>query len=185
MAQILYPDADISSGSWTPSAGSTLWDVLNDQDDNDYAYEQNTNTTFEVGIDSGTDPESSSNHIVYWSDFGAWLGRGSAPTVTMYLIQGSTTIASQGYLTVSNTFTQRSYTLTSGEADSITDYTNLRIRFTGSGGSLHSTRVGRARLEIPDAVASGWGEKIQGVANVNIGKVEAVTKANISKIIGV
>lgn len=151
MAQVLYPDSDISAGSWSPSAGSTLWEVIDDQNDSDYVYEQNTNTTFEVGIDSGTDPESSSNHTIYWSDFGTWLARGSAPTVTMYLVEGTTVIASQGYATVSNTITQRSYTLTSGEADSITDYTNLRLRFTGSGGSLHQTRIGRARLEIPDA----------------------------------
>lgn len=153
MAQVLYPNSDISAGSWSPSAGSTLWEVIDDQNDSDYAYEQNTNTTFEVGIDSGTDPESSSNHTIYWSDFGTWLSRGSAPTVTMYLRQGLTTIASQGYVTTRNVTNQRSYTLTSGEADSITDYTNLRLRFTGSGGSLHNTRVGRARLEIPDAAA--------------------------------
>ena len=49
--------------------------------------------------------------------------------LVVYLVQGTTTIASWTHNDIAATYTDAEQTLTSGEADSITNYSDLRVRF--------------------------------------------------------
>jgi VanZ family protein len=92
--------------------------------DADYVY-VNSDSTMEVKFASVSDPATSSGHKVRYRI----KGNGVA-TITVSLRQGaSTEIASWSHTTASTTTTAYEQTLTSGQADSITDYADLRLRF--------------------------------------------------------
>jgi hypothetical protein len=122
--QKLRPTSDISAGSWTPSTGTTLYGVLDEVsvDDADYVT-TSTSSTFEVRFDVGGDPVSSIDHIIRY--------RAKGVSLTAYLYQNTTLIATHSP-SITSSFQTFTWTLSAGEADSITDYSNLRIRFTGS-----------------------------------------------------
>lgn len=122
------PGSDISTGGWLPSSGSDLYAMLDETsyNDSDYIYSPNnpTTETAEVKFTSVTDPGVHTGHILRFR-----LAAVGLDTVfDVYLMQGATQIATwQKTVTASNTVSYEE-TLTSGEAASITDYTDLRIK---------------------------------------------------------
>ena len=66
----------------------------------------------------------------------------TVPQLKTFVEQGGTLIATSGSLSlVRGTFTAGSFTLSSTEADSITNYADLRLRFTAlEGGRQHDPR---------------------------------------------
>src|SRR5210317_29240 len=170
MAQFLYPISDVTK---TFASGGFADIDEASPSDTDFAYGTNNATnTLECALtDTGiTDPAVGTGHTVYWrqsqadSDAGtpAPSTGGSNATYDVLLIQGTTTIATcaSGSSTSDGSFAAGSYTLTAGEADSITDYTDLRIRMVsnGTGGTPSGRRAAAfssAYLEIPDA-ATSW-----------------------------
>jgi hypothetical protein len=164
MAQNLRPDGDISNGGgWKDQGGGTtnLYSTIDEAstDDADYDTSPNCPTTAEltVSLTDATDPQSSSGHIIH---FRSRQNSGSVPQVqlTVVLKQGSTTIASTSFThTANNTFADHTYTLSGAEADSITDYNDLRLQFsaTRSGACLGNPHVdvSQAWFEVPDAPA--------------------------------
>lgn len=125
--QLLAPIADLSAGGWTPSTGSDLYAVLDEGTASDADYVVSTTaTSCELRIAVGSDPAVSTGHILRYR-----LLAGSG-AVTAVLKQGSTTIASYGPHTLTGSAQDFSQTLTGGEADSITDYSDLRVVFTAS-----------------------------------------------------
>lgn len=130
--QFARPDGDQSVGSWEDEGGATtnLYQSIDEivASDSDYVRsEQNpaTNSKYECTLSNVTDPQVSTGHIVRYR----YRKNNGNQTINMVirLKQGGTTIASQTHNGVSTTWTDGSFTLTGGEADNITDYTDLRI----------------------------------------------------------
>lgn len=158
MAQFLRPSSDITTTNWTRSSGTNAYYTYIDETTSDSSdYVQIVTTTgsgLEVKLSAGTDPVSSANHIVRVADWTVGSGAGEARTIL--LLQGSTTIATVATgnpsRTVGSTVT---FTLTGTQADSITDYSDLRLRFTANTLAAGETyRVGWAEMEIPDPVTT-------------------------------
>lgn len=125
--QYLAPVSDVAAGSWLPSTGSDLYAMLDETSysDTDYIYTTSA-TTATLGIASGGDPAVSTGHILRYR-----LLAGSGK-IAVTLKQSSTTIASWGPHTLTGAAQDFAQTLTAGEADSITDYSALRVEFTSS-----------------------------------------------------
>lgn len=104
-----------------------------------------------------TDPVSSSGHILRWR----CLQGGSNNYFAVALFQGiSTELASVSGLACDGS--TETYTLTAGQADAITDYSNLEIsvdsicdELEGCGSSITAFTLYWAELEVPDASGGG------------------------------
>jgi len=155
MAQYARPNSDVAAGSWTPSTGATLYGYIDEESysDIDYIQVANANSTCEIGLSSVTDPESSSNHIVRYRARKAGNG-----ALTVYLFDGATQIASQTP-TLTTSIQAFSFTLSSGEADNISDYSDLRLKFAGSYVIVGGVAVSWAEFEVPDAGAPPAGAR--------------------------
>jgi hypothetical protein len=155
MAQFARPDSDVSAGSWTAQGGpSSLYDCINEvtASDSDYCEEAGGTTKFEVGLSNVSDPAIGTGHIVRWR----WNtdGGGAREKATIRLRQGATTNIATMVLNqnIDRGWTDRSYTLTEAEANSITDYDDLRLDFTiNQQGAGENCWISWAELEIPDA----------------------------------
>lgn len=165
MAQFARPDNDDSIGAWTDQASGTtnIYTTIDETSasDSDYVRSENNPSTsaYQAGLSAVTDPVSSSGHVLRYRYQKGESGGGSPGTidVTIDLRQGTTTIASQTHNGISTTVTAGSITLTGGEADSITDYSNLNILITAnkSGGARTSWAIITwAEFEVPDAPGS-------------------------------
>ncbi len=130
------PDGDITVGNWTPTPSSptTLWDKLDETPfvDTDFVQSENdpANDVMEVSLTDVADPTSSVGHIVRYRYQKGQSGGGSPGVVNLIigLYQGTTLIASTTHSGIATGFVGNSFTLTGPEADSITDYPDLRIR---------------------------------------------------------
>jgi hypothetical protein len=117
------PEADISQGAWTPSTGSDLYAMVDEDVPSDTDYiSAATPTTCQLRLQPVIDPQTSSGQVVRYR---ARSSTGS--TLIARLKQGSTTIATATHTGVAASFTEYSMTLTAGECDAITDYTDLRV----------------------------------------------------------
>ena len=154
------PASDISAGSYTTTP---LWEKLDEgtADDDTSVVDSANNpaesdgTGFEVALGSIPDPQSSSGHTVRVRA----RRNGGARTITLNwrLYQGSTAIIAAKSLTMTDSYQTSSYTLSSAEADAITDYSDLRVRVWGTtsgGGAGSKLRVTWMELETPDAPPS-------------------------------
>lgn len=73
------------------------------------------------------------------------------PEIAVRLMQGAVEIAVIGPHNINGTVGDYSHTITAGEADSITDYTALRLEIISAPAKGELSRVYRAYMEIPDA----------------------------------
>ena len=132
--QICVPTSDISNaGAWSDAQfgnGDTeLWDELDEKiefaDDDTSAVKSPPNPqptdTFEVKLDPCIDPLLSTTHKI------KIRVRGVTP-IKIQLFEGATLRAESGTFNPTNTYQTFEYTLSGGEIDSITDYSDLRIR---------------------------------------------------------
>jgi hypothetical protein len=129
LVQNAAPTSTISSGSWTPSTGATLYGTIDEAsaDDADYDVDTSAGSTMEVKFAGLTDPASSTGHIVRYRI------SGESGTLTVSLRQGaSTEIAAWAHTPPPSTPTTFNQTLSGAQADSITDYTDLRLRVVSS-----------------------------------------------------
>jgi hypothetical protein len=117
------PEADVSQGLWTPSSGSDLYAMVDEDPENDTDFiSAATPTTCQMRLQPVRDPQTSSGQVVRYR---ARSSTGS--TLVARLKQGSTTIATATHAGVAASFTEYSMTLTAGECDAITDYADLRV----------------------------------------------------------
>ena len=162
MTQYARPDSDVSAGSWVNQAGSgsNLFQSIDEADgenDSDYVIstdDSSSSDTMEVGLSDIPDPQSSSSHIVHYRAKGSDpSGSYGIPSLTVSLRQGSTQIATATNSSLTTSFVNYTFTLSSSEANAITDYSDLRIRFVrASGGSASETNlVSEAWFETPTA----------------------------------
>lgn len=146
MTQFARPDADITT-QWTTTP---LWSKMDEvsADDTDFIQDSTSGHVAEVSLSNVSDPLSSTGHVVRWR-----RRSGTSPSVTIGLYQGATLIASSTDTTTTGSFTDTSFTLSGAEADAITDYNDLRLRFTN--GANVNYRVSQAYFECPDVSSAG------------------------------
>lgn len=163
--QFARPDQDVSIENWDDAVGgdndNILYDEIDESARNDADYATSgllslldTSETWEAGLTSVIDPQTSSNHIVKYVYRKNTAG-GNVIDLTVRLMQGGTTIASWTHTGIGETFTLASQTLSAGQTDSITNYSDLRLRFTGtySSGVLEdrAVEISWAEFEVPAA----------------------------------
>jgi len=123
-AQYARPVADAATGAWTASTGSDLFAMLDEAAADDADYISTTYASIcEVALGSLVDPASSAGHKVRYriaADAGAIIVR---------LRQGATTIASWTHNPAPTSLSTFEQTLSGAEADSITDYSALKLQF--------------------------------------------------------
>lgn len=137
--QTARPSADSVDGSWTDSGGgSNLYAQIDDIDLSDTNYIKSPTTPSNAGcrvkLASLSDPNSSSDHVISWRAGKDTTG-GDTINMTVKLYQGGGN--SQGAGTLIGSFSRNAVedlttydeVLSSGEADSITDYTDLYLEF--------------------------------------------------------
>ena len=150
MTQTARPASDITTTNWTTAP---LFSKVNDASDATTIRNANGTTTFmEVKLGPVTDPQVGTGHIVYVRCFST--GSGAAEKGDALLYQGTTLIATgaAGTNLTRTTPTTISYTLTAGEVNSITDYTDLRVRVAmTTGGATEFMTVQDIWMEFPDA----------------------------------
>jgi hypothetical protein len=162
MTQYARPASDITVGSWTDEGasfndGSLYTSIQEVTQDGDTSYIDcpNGGGTAEVKLGSVNDPGVGSGHIVHV--YGEGVGSGGPEKIDAWLYEGTTlidTIASNwgpgrsGYVDLA-------YTLGATEADSIADYTDLRVRVAeDSIGNNEHFKITQIYLEVPDAAAA-------------------------------
>lgn len=125
--QRISPASDVSAGAWTSSLGGTLAAALDEPtaDDTDYITTTTPGDQCTLALQPASDPASNEGHRVSYRI----RGNGSSG-MQVELLQGATVIATWIHTLVPVSWTTYTQTLSAGEADSITDYTALRPRFT-------------------------------------------------------
>lgn len=146
MTQYARPDADITT-QWTTTP---LWSKIDEvsADDADFIQDSTSGHVAEVSLSNVSDPGVSSGHVVRYRK-----RTGTSPNVTLALYQGATLIASTTDTTTAGSFGDASFTLSGAEADAITDYTDLRLRFTNNANVNY--RISQVYFECPDVSVSG------------------------------
>ena len=163
--QYARPISDNLTGLWDDPGGNNnniLYDDIDEVAASDADYVTSSGNpaadAFEVSLTALSDPETSGGHNVSYR-YLTWETGGGQPAILDYavsLIQGSTVIASWSHNgidppTAWSTVTQN---LAAGEADSITDYGDLRLRFNVTqtqGARVAGVNVSWAQLEVPRA----------------------------------
>lgn len=140
MPQFARPSADTVRTAWTDQAGgtTTIYTTIDEVSASDADYIKTSAppgaNEFETLLTSVTDPVSSTGHVMRWRRRKQPASGSNDVTITVRLLQGTTQITSQSDPTIPGTFTDTSYTLSGAEADSITNYADLRLEFVASGG---------------------------------------------------
>lgn len=112
------------------------------------------NTTCEIGLSDLTDPVGNVNHTFRWKMQGTGSGQGERLDVALF--DGATQIAILINQTSRGAWAEKTYTLTTLEADAITDYTDLRLKFTTTNlGATEDMWCTWAEFEVPDAPVGG------------------------------
>ena len=129
---IIRPDGDITINSWTNELEqiTNLYQSIDEviPDDNDYIASPYSPSSeiYECSLENISDPQSSTGHTIKYR----YKKVGSATiNLTIRLMQGAIEIASWNHNNILTSIVQAEQTLTSGEADSITNYNDLRLRF--------------------------------------------------------
>lgn len=121
------PASDVSAGSWTASSGSDLFAMIDEASpsDADYIKTATAADVCTVALGSLSDPSASTGHQVSYR-----ISGDGTSGMQVDLLQGTTVIATWTHDPAPASPTTYSQTLTGTEADAITDYTALRLRFT-------------------------------------------------------
>lgn len=149
MAQYLRPDEDISVGVWS---SSPLYAKIDESTANDSdsisTYNAGVAETCIVGLSDGSDPSGEGHHLRFRHKCSLAT---PSRTLTAYLRQGTTVIASKAVTPTRAGWVTDTLTLSSAQIANITDYTDLNIQFTCSAATSNTVSVSWAEFEIPDA----------------------------------
>lgn len=138
MAQFARPSADTVRTAWTDQAGgtTTIYTTIDEVSASDADYIKTSAppgaNEFETLLTSVTDPVSSTGHVMRWRRRKQPASGSAQINLTVRLLQGTTQIKSVSDTDIPGSFTDTSATLSGGEADSISDYTNLRLEFVAT-----------------------------------------------------
>jgi hypothetical protein len=160
VAQFARPASDIAIGSWTTQGGSaaSLWATLDEDpaDEADFAQSSLTvNDSYETLLSPVEAAFIDRLHLL------RYRGRknaaaGNTRGVTVDLLQGTTVIATNSHPDLTVVWLDGAILLTKEQGAAITDYTNLRVRFTATGstaspaGNRRRAQVSWCQLRVPD-----------------------------------
>lgn len=161
MTQTAAPASDVTDGSWTDQAGGTsLFAAIDEAVASDADYIKSSDMTAgqsdacEIALGTVTDPISGTGHVVRYR----YRSQGAtACDLIVTLLQGATTIASWTHTSVSSTYATAEQTLLEAEANAITDYADLRLRFTAAVPSVGGDGL---LLEIGDDLLLETGDRL-------------------------
>ncbi len=121
------PASDVSAGGWTASSGSDLFAMIDEASpsDADYIRTSTPADVCTVALGSLSDPSASTGHKISYR-----IGGDGVSGIQVDLLQNTTAIASWTHDPAPATPTTFTQTLSGAEADSITNYAALRLRFT-------------------------------------------------------
>lgn len=145
MAQFARPDADTyNADGWTEDdgTGSPIFDQIDEAVADDLDYIRSalvpTNDVYVARLSDVTDPLQSTGHVLRYR-YAKDAAAGAQINLTVELRQGyvnegtqGTLIASATHNNIGNAITAGSITLSGAEADSITDYSDLFVRFVAN-----------------------------------------------------
>jgi hypothetical protein len=144
MAQFGRPSTDASIGGYQDQAGGTtnIFGTIDETSASDADYVRSVvapvNAPYVTRLTTLEDPLSSSGHTIRWRRQKNAAG-GATVNLTVqlrqtYVNEGSpgTLIAEKATVAVPDSWTDDSLTLSGGEADAITDYTALYLRFVAN-----------------------------------------------------
>lgn len=144
MAQFARPSTDTTRDNWEEDDGTTtdIFDQIDEAaaDDADYIRTglAPTSDVYVTKLTTVTDPVSSSGHTVRYR-YGKDAGSGAQIDIIVQLRQGYTNEGAQGTLIAAQTHADvgagplaGSIVLSGAEADSITDYSDLYLRFVAN-----------------------------------------------------
>ena len=141
MTQYARPDADRTDGSWLNSSSNNtnLYSYVDETSVNDSDYIQSIDSsasadTVILDLSSVTDPENAANHTVFYRASVAAGMMGGTPDLTIALFQGASQIATKTDSGVTTSFSDDNLNLSTSEANAITDYGDLRIKFIRAAG---------------------------------------------------
>lgn len=135
ITEISRPTSDVSIGGWTTDTGATtnLFDAINETSPSDSDYIRSGTSpsadVVELALGSLNDPGVNTNFRVRYR-YGKSEAAGEQIDLTVALVQGTTVIASWAHTNVSDTLATVTQTLTEGEAAGVTNFADLRLRFT-------------------------------------------------------
>lgn len=197
LAQDGRPSADVSAGGWTGSTGGNLFSNVAAPDDSSVIRSSvnPASDACEIRLSAVTDPRTDATFVPFTPLRASgylvrFRFRNTESTrqirLSVKLMQGATEIASWSLLSTSSDWTTAVRTLTPQQADSITNYANLRLRFiaTAHSGPRQRIEISWAEFELPhparpdrDARQRGWrGPDNDGAKNS--GEIVPVAVAN-------
>jgi hypothetical protein len=162
MAQYARPIADVVINSWTTQAGaaSDLFAVLDEDaaDEADFVQSSLTvNDAYECRLSAAPAALIDRGHVLrYRCRKNQALGNQRG--VTVELRQGATVVTTNTHADLTALWQpDNAILLTTAQAEAITDYADLRVRFTatgatgGSAGNRRRVQVAWVRLRVPDS----------------------------------
>lgn len=168
MSQTLVPTSDVAKSNLRYSSGSTAYSLLNTGYTSGYIYGPDSAETYDSGyatmhITDPTGTPGTGDVILSGYVKSSNSGKGF---VTLALYQGTTLIASTVLYSLSTSFANRTYTLTTAEKAAITNWADLRIKVTvihnyyksGDSNIQYNTYCAYCELLVPDAATSSGPE---------------------------
>lgn len=131
MAQFARPSSDVALGGWSSPSFSRIDEAVADDADFTSSPSAPNGAALTVALSPVEDPQSSAGHVVRYR-YGKDSGGGAVINLSVALMQGSTVIATWSHNDLSPGFTEAVQTLSAAQADAITDYSALRLRFTAT-----------------------------------------------------
>ncbi len=134
-AEIIRPDSDVTVGTWTKETGSgvNVYQSIDELSRSDADYMRSafnpSSDLYEASLEDVSDPNSSSGHVVRYS----YYKEGTEQIdLVVRLMQGAVEIASWTHNNIGTAVVQQNQTLSGAQADAITNYNDLRLRFTAN-----------------------------------------------------
>jgi hypothetical protein len=161
MAQFARPASDNALGGWVNKAGGSTnlfaeIDEVSADGDGSYIEADSTDTIYETGLTTVTDPENNLNHAVHIV-IESLGGGGGGEKLDIFLYEGATEIANWSNVTANrgSYVDEGPLDLSTVEAGNISDYSNLRLWVeVGSLGGGETIRVTQAYFTCDDAPAA-------------------------------
>jgi hypothetical protein len=161
VAQFARPSQDVSIGGWTSQAGSAvnLFASIDEDTANDADFVQcslTVNDAYEVRLSTVQAALIDRGHILRYRGAKGTLG-GNQRGVTVELRQGATVIASNSHPDLTPVAADGIIQLTKEQGAAITNYADLRVRFTatgnvsGPGGNRRRVQIYWCQLRVPEA----------------------------------
>ncbi|KKK45032.1 hypothetical protein LCGC14_3166150 [marine sediment metagenome] len=151
MAQFARPDSDVTLTNFDSPFWSNVDEVSPDDDTTSQrsGFGVAAGALYELTLSNVTDPVSSTGHVLRVRHL-------SSPTlvtgqILIELRQGASTVIASATFDAPTSYTTFIITLSGAEADSITDYTDLRVRGTTQVTTNFRLLTTWIEFEVPDA----------------------------------